>query len=395
MNATSADLIEHVLPAQSGLRQWVLTFPFSWRPRLGSDGELLRRLTRLAIATVLDFYTERAAAAGRLGARSGAVAVVQRTCSDLRLNPHLHLIVLDGSWSEEADELVWDGLGHLRTREVGEVLERCVRRMERHLRRHRLLRVETDENDPETALAASAVSGQLPPAGPQWTIGLAPLRPQALAYDKPRCASLSGFTLHADTVAGAVDQEGREALLRYVLRPPLAKERLELRPDGLVRINLKKAFADGTLAVEMDPLSLRCRLATSVPPPRLHTLTYAGVLAAASAWRPRLAPKPAPDARSEAPRKRTRSYRMWADLLARTFAIDALECPRCKGRMRLIAMITKTASIERFLTAIGEATELPRRSPGRAPPYWRSRVLRRLASPNADDDGLGQPFPES
>ena len=29
---------------------------------------------------------------------------------------------------------------------------------------------------------------------------------------------------------------GREALLRYVLRPPIGQERLERRPDGLVRM---------------------------------------------------------------------------------------------------------------------------------------------------------------
>ena len=95
---------------------------------------------------------------------------------------------------------------------------------------------------------------------------LAPLEPQALAYDKPLCASLDGFTLHAATRAGALDPAGREALLRYVLRPPVAQERVEQRPDGLVRITLKKAYSDGTIAVDMDPLSLLCRLATSVPP---------------------------------------------------------------------------------------------------------------------------------
>lgn len=91
--------------------------------------------------------------------------------------------------------------------------------------------------------------------------------------------------------AGALDSAGREALLRYVLRPPVAQERVEQRPDGLVRITPKMAYTDGTIAVDMDPLSLLCRLATSVPPPRFHTVKYAGVLAPASAWRSRLAPQ--------------------------------------------------------------------------------------------------------
>src|SRR4029453_11347082 len=83
--------------------------------------------------------------------------------------------------------------------------------------------------------------------GPRWGSPPAPREPQALAYDKPLCASLDGFTLHAATRAGALDPTGREALLRYVLRPPVAQERVEQRPEGLVRITLKKASHDGTI----------------------------------------------------------------------------------------------------------------------------------------------------
>jgi len=70
------------------------------------------------------------------------------------------------------------------------------------------------EGDPEGNLAASGVSGQAPPAGPQWVSRLAPLEEHALAYDKPLCASLDGFTLHAARRAGTLDPPGREALLR-------------------------------------------------------------------------------------------------------------------------------------------------------------------------------------
>ena len=51
-----------------------------------------------------------------------------------------------------------------------------------------------------------------------------------------------------------MDERGREALLKYVLRPPIAQERITRGPDGLVRIALNKPFSDGTFAVDLDPL---------------------------------------------------------------------------------------------------------------------------------------------
>jgi hypothetical protein len=169
-----------------------------------------------------------------------------------------------------------------------------------------------------------------------------------------------------------------------VLRPPIAQERVTHGPDGLVRITLKRPFADGTVAVDMDPISLLSRLATTVPPPRRHTVRYAGVLAPASKLRPKIVPRPAVAAEgaaeAEKPAKRAGSrYRPWAELLKRCFAIDVLACPRCGGRMRLVALVTEAASVRRFLRGLGESTDAPARAPARGPPYWRSRVLRRAA----------------
>jgi hypothetical protein len=335
-------------------------------------------LTRIFVDTVQSFYGQRAASRGARGGKTGAVTVVQRTSSDLRLNPHLHVLLLDGTYHEQGGELVWRELGRLSTPEVGEVLERAVRRMERYLRGRGLLDPagESDEQGtPADALCASAVSGQTPPSGPQWVRGLSPPVPSALGYDKVLCAALDGFTLHAATRAGGADVRGREALLRYVLRPPLAQE----------RIAFKRAYADGTVAVDMDPLSLLCRLAASVPPPRYHTVKYAGVLASASRVRARIAPLPSPSVPvvpdpDQAPLpKRSGSYWPWAELLKRTFGIDILVCPNCQRRMKLTALVTEPKNITRFLAALGEPTDLPARSPSRGPPYWRSTVLRRKA----------------
>ena len=136
----------------------------------------------------------------------------------------------------------------------------------------------------------------------------------------------------------------------------------------------------------MDPLSLLCRLAASVPPPHFHTVHYGGVLASASPWRSRLIPEILA-ATDPARPGRCPGYRPWAELLRRSFAIDVLVCPKCQGRMKLIAVVKSPISIARYLTAVGEPTEVPRRSPGRGPPYWKSRVLRRQVL--SDEDGCG------
>ena len=163
---------------------------------------------------------------------------------------------------------------------------------------------------------------------------------------------------------------------------------------------------------EVEELSLLSRLATAVPPPRRHTVRYAGVLAPASKMRPnrsgrspalldggyvglrrantacwpevQIVPRPAVaaggTAEAEKPAKRAGSrYRPWAELLQRCFAIDVLACPRCGGRMRLVTLVTEAASVRRFLRGLGESTTAPARAPARGPPYWRSRVLRRAA----------------
>jgi len=100
MEQTSMNLLDHVIP-RVPLRQFVLTWPFELRTRLGYDGSLLGAVSRVFVDSVLGFYRRRMRELGVVGAdgkqgKSGAVTVVQRTNADLRLNPHLHSAALDG-----------------------------------------------------------------------------------------------------------------------------------------------------------------------------------------------------------------------------------------------------------------------------------------------------------
>jgi len=54
--------------------------------------------------------------------------------------------------------------------------------------------------------------------------------------------------------------------------------------------------------------------------------------------------------------------------MQRTFGFDVLACPRCGGRLRLIALIEEAAVIGRILRHLGMPTEIPPPRPARAPP---------------------------
>ena len=109
--------------------------------------------------------------------------------------------------------------------------------------------------DPVLAqLAVAAVAG-LPPAGPAER----KREPVAIATDGgleivgELVVQDTGFNLHAKTRAGALDDDARARLLRYVLRPPLAQERLAVLPDHRVRLTLSNPAQDANGRCAWDP----------------------------------------------------------------------------------------------------------------------------------------------
>ena len=169
-----------------------------------------------------------------------------------------------------------------------------------------------------------------------------------------RCAQVEGFNLHANTRIAANDRQGLENLCRYVGRPPLSEERLEQTADGNLILRLKKPWSDGTTSLVFSPEELIEKLIPLIPRPRAHLARYSGVLAPAAGWREFVVPGPvrrkagAADRRDEAPRGSDivvtgRARIPWADLLLRVFLVEALKCPRCHGRMRVIAAVMEAA----------------------------------------------------
>jgi hypothetical protein len=67
----------------------------------------------------------------------------------------------------------------------------------------------------------------------------------------------------------------------------------------------------------------------------------------------------------------------WARLLRRSMGVDVLECPKCQGRVRVLAVITERQPVQRILSHLGMATEAP--------------LLARARDPTDDVDDVEQP----
>lgn len=154
-----------------------------------------------------------------------------------------------------------------------------------------------------------------------------------------------------EVTIAAHDRKGLERLCRYLSRPPIPQERLERRGDGKLVLSLKRTWKGGVKAVVFEPPALIARLAALVPAPYLQLRRFHGVFAPHHHLRSAIVPTPV--AGGAVPVAPQRPGRMnWADLLMRVWAIDALSCPHCGGRMRVIAAIHDPDAITAILAAV-------------------------------------------
>jgi hypothetical protein len=232
----------------------------------------------------------------------------------------------------------------------------------------------------------------------------------------PWAVEVDGFSVEADVHFGALDRKGREKLLPYFLRSPIATERFSILRHGSVAYRTRYGRGSKTHRI-MQPMEAMARIAALVPPPRSPLLRYHGVLAPGSPLRSRVVPlrdrthahdklcrhceplqvkppartKPsntttlpvscsAPDANTtpppvcsgapdaspasaQAPAPKARPWRSgtstipWAELTRRTLDSDPAHCPRCEGRLEPIAIITRDDIVQRIPLNLPTAPE--------------------------------------
>ncbi|HEX7480721.1 MAG TPA: transposase, partial [Polyangiales bacterium] len=305
MSDAALHLTERVLP-EVPLRHWVCSLPFQLRYLLGYDRELCAAVLNAFVKELSRSYRRRAKEVHGLSsialAQTGAVTVVQRTDSALRLSVHFHTIAVDGVYASDAA----DGgaprflpLPEPSAAEAQELAERVAaridalrdtRRGERVLRKHGRYVDEHDGGDAEqeappaeqaalhACYEASARGQQLLGASAGKPVlrllGAAP--PSAAGEERGVVGEARGVNtpsgvtkrvVHASASVHGRDKKQLERLCRYLMRPPLAQERLHELPDGRLQLSLRKAFRDGTTSVVFEPLDFIARLVAAIPPP--------------------------------------------------------------------------------------------------------------------------------
>lgn len=197
---------------------------------------------------------------GRDEGQGGAVTLIQRFGSAANLNIHLHCLVLDGVYrcgSEGRAEFI--EAPSPTDEQVQVVLRTIISRLMKLLTRRGTLvqdRGETylaapDESEDEAhtlrPLLAAALTYRIafgPRAGRK-VLTLQGAMPREGTTRAPLCAEIDGFSLHAAVRCEAHERKRLERLCRYVGRPALSQERLQLDAAGQVVLRLKTAWRDG------------------------------------------------------------------------------------------------------------------------------------------------------
>ncbi len=176
------------------------------------------------------------------------------------------------------------------------------------------------------------------------------------------------------------DRDGLERLTGYLLRPPVSLERLQVDEHALAiayAARCKSGLQAPTAAAPVDPKDFLARVVMHIPDPRRHVIRYYGAYsnvararrarqtaAAGSAGAEVVPSPPAVPVPSDADARALR--RRWAQLIRRIFEVDPLICPRCGGKMRIIAFITEPRVIGKILRHLAEKGA-DARSPPAAP----------------------------
>jgi hypothetical protein len=253
MAQQAAHLVEQVIPWVPTC-QWVVSLPIPLRYWMAPSRELTAKAHTIIRRTIGQYYVTPVVKQGatRATVQPGSVTFLQRFGSSINLNLHLHVIFLEGVYEDRSAQ----GLKpQFRPQEpppdaeIAAVLHTISQRVIRYLRQRGYLEVDSEDVVPTGYEPASNDDSELARAmatSVQQRIAFGERAGQRVRRigsgfgyegESPtltgtRCASVNGFSLHANTQVPAHRRDQLERLLRYTARGAVSLERLAINADG-------------------------------------------------------------------------------------------------------------------------------------------------------------------
>ena len=377
MASRAARWVDEVFP-NVAVRQLVLTVPWPRRWLLARKPKLVKGILRIGLQEVFRWYKRKAKQRGLLHPKCGSVSVVQRFGSALNLNVHFHCLMMDGvyAFDPKTKNIGFHRFGKMTTKDVEDLVVRIASKAERWLDKRGYGQHDEVFDDPDDAMGliqGASIAGRVATGRRAGQKARRVQRIKGREFTLPSmCATYRGYNLHAGVVVGARNRKGLEGLCRYIMRPPLAKDRLKPLGNGSYDLRLKTPWADGTSSLRLSAMEVMERLASLVPPPRAHQVIYHGLFAARSRWRKHVMPlytKQMKQKRLEKMANKlskgegscTTYYNTsWAYLLRRVFGVEGFGCPQCGEVMMLRAVSVLPPLAMTLLDAMN----------WRGPPMW-------------------------
>jgi len=354
---------------------------------MAASTSLLAQVHTIIRRTIHQYYVNQAVQLGhpREQVQAGSITFLQRFGSSLNLNLHYHLIVLEGVYLDRsAQELKpkFVKLAPPSDADVATVVTKISQRVIRKLRKLGYLEADLEtpmatgydplvDDEPELARTLSASVQQRIAFGERAGQRVRRIgsgfgyEGESSTLSGPRCTSVHGFSLHANTQVPAHRRDPLERLIRYTARGAVSLERLAPDEGGDLIYTFTRPWSDGTMGIKLSPLELLEKLSAWVPPPRVQQVRSAGGLAAHSKLRSAIPPTPRQQG-IETQSNSLSSHWSWARLLKRVFFMAMERCPRCHpGAWRLIAALTSRPVIRRILWPLKLAADPPPLAPAR------------------------------
>jgi hypothetical protein len=182
----------------------------------------------------------------------------------------------------------------------------------------------------------------------------------------------SGFSVYANQLVCHDEPDRLEKLARYLTRPPLGMDSVRGQNDGRVEVSTPPQPATAETALKLDPLDWIHALCQQIPDPGQHLTSFYGAYANRirkglfkdTSPNPSYGPAPQPEPDPASPRATRAS---WARLIRKVFEVDPLLCPKCGAELKILAVITQPAVVDRILSHLET-----RSTQARPPPSSRS-----------------------